>query len=55
MSKKEYYIAVHRIYTIYVEAENEAEALDIAYENAEAVNNGIADDYYGEIIEVKEI
>ena len=51
---KEYYIEVHRVYNIWVEAENFDEALDYAYEHAEEVNNGIADDCYGVILEIKE-
>lgn len=52
---KEFYIEVHRIYKVRITADTEAEALDAAFENAEAMNNGIADDYFGNILKVKEI
>lgn len=53
--KKEYHIAVHRIFEIYVEADSEEEALEYAYEHAEADNGGVADDCYGDVLEVKDV
>ena len=48
----EYYIEVHRIFGLYVEADNAEDARQLAFENAEAVNNGIADDEFAVIIKI---
>lgn len=40
----EYYIEVVRRFRVCIEADNEYEAQSIAFEHAEAMKNGIADD-----------
>jgi hypothetical protein len=55
MQKKEYFVQVHKIFNVWVAAENDREALEIAYEEAETAKNGLADDVCGHILEVNEI
>ena len=53
--KKEYFVEVHRTFGIWVEADSESEAVEFAIENAERMNNGVADDCYGNVLEVKDV
>ena len=47
-----YYIEVTRRFRVCIEAENEDDAQQSAFENAEAINNGIADDETAVILKI---
>lgn len=53
--KKEYFVEVHRTFGIWVEAETESEAVAFAIDNAETMKHGVADDCYGDVLEVKDV
>ena len=53
--KKEYFVEVHRTFGVWVEADSENEALEFAIENAETMLHGVADDCYGNVLEVRDV